>query len=387
LQGNCFEPDRSFPYAPFLDLLRKFCASAPPGRVAKAFGPTAAAQAQTMAWLAQVWGVAGVYGRALDLAAQALNLAESVGHRQFTAILRCVLGVLHLDLLAWAAAQTHLEIASALARESQAVHWVRTAAGWLASALAGQGQLTQAQRVLDAALPPATPMRFLGQRRAWAALAELRLAQGQAGDALAIAEQLLAATPQSGEHGEHAIPRLGSLRGAALAALGRYAEADAALRGACDVAGRHGARGLEWRTRAARARLYHAVGQVEAAEREAALSRDVIEACAASLDEAALREAFLRQATAALPAPRPLSPRQIEKKHFGGLTAREREVALRVAQGQSNRAIADDLVLSERTVEKHVENILAKLGFDSRAQIAAWVVEKRLGDGQSGDQK
>jgi len=55
------------------------------------------------------------------------------------------------------------------------------------------------------------------------------------------------------------------------------------------------------------------------------------------------------------------------------LTRREREVALRVAEGKSNRAIAEELVITERTVEGHVSNILAKRGFRSRAQIAAWV--------------
>ena len=62
----------------------------------------------------------------------------------------------------------------------------------------------------------------------------------------------------------------------------------------------------------------------------------------------------------------------------GGLTGREREVATLVATGKSNRAIADELVVSERTVESHVTNILGKLGFTSRAQIAAWVVEHGL---------
>ncbi len=45
---------------------------------------------------------------------------------------------------------------------------------------------------------------------------------------------------------------------------------------------------------------------------------------------------------------------------------------------RTNRDIGDQLVVSERTVEKHVENILAKLAFSSRAQIAAWAVEKAL---------
>lgn len=55
------------------------------------------------------------------------------------------------------------------------------------------------------------------------------------------------------------------------------------------------------------------------------------------------------------------------------LTRRERDVALRIAEGKSNRAIAEELVITERTVEGHVSNILAKRGFRSRAQIAAWV--------------
>ncbi|MEU9348107.1 LuxR C-terminal-related transcriptional regulator [Streptomyces sp. NPDC048278] len=54
------------------------------------------------------------------------------------------------------------------------------------------------------------------------------------------------------------------------------------------------------------------------------------------------------------------------------LTRREREVAALVAQGMNNRVIAAMLVLSPRTVEGHVENIRAKLGFGGRAQIAAW---------------
>ena len=54
------------------------------------------------------------------------------------------------------------------------------------------------------------------------------------------------------------------------------------------------------------------------------------------------------------------------------LTAREREIAALVGQGHSNRAIADTLVLSERTVESHVSHILAKLGLETRAQVVAW---------------
>ncbi|MET7517724.1 LuxR C-terminal-related transcriptional regulator [Streptomyces sp. NPDC005480] len=54
------------------------------------------------------------------------------------------------------------------------------------------------------------------------------------------------------------------------------------------------------------------------------------------------------------------------------LTPREREVVHLVAAGLTNRAIATQLVISRRTAEGHVERILAKLGFTSRAQIASW---------------
>ncbi|WP_236796907.1 LuxR C-terminal-related transcriptional regulator [Amycolatopsis sp. GM8] len=61
----------------------------------------------------------------------------------------------------------------------------------------------------------------------------------------------------------------------------------------------------------------------------------------------------------------------------GGLTPREREISELVAEGLSNREIAARLVIAQRTAETHVENILAKLGFTSRAQIAAWLAENR----------
>jgi non-specific serine/threonine protein kinase len=58
------------------------------------------------------------------------------------------------------------------------------------------------------------------------------------------------------------------------------------------------------------------------------------------------------------------------------LTKRELEVATLVAQGLTNRAVATKLVISQRTAQGHVEHVLAKLGFTSRAQIAAWMVEQ-----------
>ena len=62
----------------------------------------------------------------------------------------------------------------------------------------------------------------------------------------------------------------------------------------------------------------------------------------------------------------------------GGLTPRERQIAALIVRGRSNRAIADELVISPATAARHVANILLKLGFSSRAQVAAWAAS---GDG------
>jgi non-specific serine/threonine protein kinase len=73
-----------------------------------------------------------------------------------------------------------------------------------------------------------------------------------------------------------------------------------------------------------------------------------------------------RQDDPAIPAPRSVAA------DFG-LTRREREVAALIAEGLSNREIAARLVVAQRTAEGHVENILSKLGFTSRAQVAGWL--------------
>jgi predicted ATPase/DNA-binding CsgD family transcriptional regulator len=59
------------------------------------------------------------------------------------------------------------------------------------------------------------------------------------------------------------------------------------------------------------------------------------------------------------------------------LTRREQEVAGLVAAGLSNKDIASRLVIAQRTAEGHIEHILTKLGFNSRAQIAAWAAGRR----------
>jgi predicted ATPase/class 3 adenylate cyclase/DNA-binding CsgD family transcriptional regulator len=74
----------------------------------------------------------------------------------------------------------------------------------------------------------------------------------------------------------------------------------------------------------------------------------------------------------------PGSTERSEKERFSGLTKREREVAAWIAQGKSNREIAEAMTVGARTVETYVTRILAKLGLDSRVQVATWAIEKQL---------
>jgi DNA-binding CsgD family transcriptional regulator/biotin operon repressor len=74
---------------------------------------------------------------------------------------------------------------------------------------------------------------------------------------------------------------------------------------------------------------------------------------------------------APIPRPRPAASSEVST-----LTPRELEIARLIARGLSNRAIADELVISQATVARHVANMLTKLGFNSRAQVAAWMARQ-----------
>jgi pimeloyl-ACP methyl ester carboxylesterase/DNA-binding CsgD family transcriptional regulator len=69
-------------------------------------------------------------------------------------------------------------------------------------------------------------------------------------------------------------------------------------------------------------------------------------------------------------------------RRAGPLSQREQEVATLVALGLSNRQIAEELVIAESTAERHIANILNKLGYHSRTQIATWAVERGLARGE-----
>jgi non-specific serine/threonine protein kinase len=94
---------------------------------------------------------------------------------------------------------------------------------------------------------------------------------------------------------------------------------------------------------------------------------------AASVADVSLRETFQSAAGRLLPDSHPAADSGI-----GGLTAREREVAALVGRGLTNQQIATALVVEKRTVETHIGNILAKLGYSSRAQLIALAFDRGL---------
>ena len=322
-------------------------------------------------------GPQGAYSRALELAQRALEIGEEIQHDQWAIAAHCVLGVLNMDLLALPQARQHLEQALTLAQELGSSVWIGSVAAYLASTCVLQDDLSRAEAVLDAALTPDTPAQTQMQRLCWCARAELLLSRGEPDPALLIVDRLIASDPNVTP--EAVIPRLWKMRGEALAGLERLEEAGTVLQAAQAAAVEQGARAWLWRLHISLGKVYRVHGRRPEAEAEFTSARNLIAELASSIKDQKLGEIFLDGALTMIPSPAPISPRQAGKEEFGGLTAREREVAALIAQGNSNREIAEHLVVSERTVESHVTNILSKLGFPSRASIAVWAVGKGLG--------
>ncbi len=320
-------------------------------------------------------GFRGDYGRALDSVRSGLAIAEEIEHREWTTAGHYYLGMLYLDLLALPEAQEHLERASALAHEIGSGYWIQSAAMWLTGVRIAQRDLAQARAVFEAAFGPAAPVESLGLP-ALLAQSELALAEGHGELALQCVDRVSVFMANAPDN--FMTPLLSKWRGEALAVLRRDDEAEAALLAARKAAEALGLRPILWRIHVALGDLYHARARRVEAESAFAAARTIIEELAAAIPDPALRDNLLRRAFEMIPPAPQVTPLRAAKKEFGGLTAREREVAALIAQGKSNREIAEALVVGERTVEAHVGNILSKLGFTSRAQIAVWAVEKGL---------
>jgi DNA-binding CsgD family transcriptional regulator len=335
-----------------------------------------AGEAQELMYLGLGLGSRGQYNRALQATQACLAIAEEIEHRAWIAGGHFTLGAIYLDLLALPLAREHAEHALATAQAIDSQFLIRTATSFLAIICVAQPDLTRAEALLDAALDRDAPSETLAQRLIWRARAELALARKDYTATLQIVDQLTESAANLTP--DRVIARLWYLRAQALLGLGRMDEAETLLNEALLGAQEHGHLALVWRILATLGRLYRSQNRRELMEQMVAQAREVVAALAEQVPDPALRETFVAGAGAQLPHQRPPSPLRSARQTYDGLTAREREVAALIAQGLSNRALADTLVVSERTIAKHVENILSKLHFTSRAQIAAWAVEKGL---------
>jgi tetratricopeptide (TPR) repeat protein/DNA-binding CsgD family transcriptional regulator len=327
-------------------------------------------------WLGMNLNASGNYSGFSHLR-EGLALAEAINHQHFVGIAHMILGMSYLEILAPKLARDHLERALHLAHTTNSMIWVGMINAYLALTDLYLGDFADAESKLEAALQTGTTFDTMGNCHLWAARAELLLAQGQADKALLMIERLISSLPNVDEEGEYSNARLSKLRGDILLALRRYASAEKALRGALASAQALDLKPQEWRAWKSLSRLYRTQGKLELAEEASIMAGTVIEEVAASLD-GELRDPFQERATAQWKGLVILSRKEAGKRQFGGLTVREREVAGLIAAGKSNLEIAEALTLSHRTVEAHIGNILTKLQFNSRAQIAVWAVEKGL---------
>ncbi len=249
------------------------------------------------------------------------------------------------------------EFARAEKAYRQASQFGRTPQPGLALLRLAQGQLPAAaaaiRRAVDEAQDRPTRAKVL------AAHAEIMLAVGDLPVARAAAEELTTVAADLDAP---------LLRAVAAHARGAVHLAEGDARAAVDALRRAWAawQELEAPYEAARARVliglaYRARGDTDTAAMELDAARWVFRQLGAMPDVIRV-EALVREA-----APK-----------AGGLTAREVEVLRLVSAGKTNRAIAADLFLSERTVDRHVSNIFTKLGLSSRAAASAYAVEHDL---------
>ncbi len=221
-----------------------------------------------------------------------------------------------------------------------------------------QGRLTVAdtsiRRVVDEAQDPIARAPVLG------AYVEVVLAGGDVAAGRAAADELTIIAREMNAPFLHAMAQ--RCDGAVLLAEGDPRAGLAALRQSWT-----GWRKLDAPYESARVRIlialaYRALGDDDSADMELGAARTVLDHLDAAPELARVEE--LSGITTVATA--------------GGLTARETQVLALVATGMTNRAIADDLVISEKTVARHVSNIFTKLGLSSRSAATAYAYEHDL---------
>jgi DNA-binding CsgD family transcriptional regulator/tetratricopeptide (TPR) repeat protein len=318
----------------------------------------------------------GQFGRGLAHAHKGRKLAMEIDHQQWICGAHCYLGHIYVLMLEPALALHHLDAGLQLAARLGSAWWIGHIRVCQALAYLQRGLCKQAEATLRTVMLPEQEPRTLTERRLVWAWGELALAQGEPHAALQIALRLIASAP--GEMRPQPIPRLLKLQGEALVASKRLSEAVEALEEAKRGALERRETPLLWQIHRSLGQVYRRLKREEQAQGEWAAAREIIGKLVATIEDETLREHFSHTALSSLPKEKPLLASRAIASQFGGLTERERQVATLIAQGRSNREIAETLVISYRTVETHIANIMFKLSCTSRSQVAAWVVEKGL---------
>jgi ATP/maltotriose-dependent transcriptional regulator MalT len=246
-------------------------------------------------------------------------------------------------------------------------------AGHLVRTYLALNEMEPAEKLLQETLTDDTPMNAESLRALWLGRAEWLLKQGMGEEARALIARMIQHTPHA--DGQAVSPRLWLIHAQALRALERYTDAESLLRVALPVALAAQLLPLAWRIHLELGLTLRAMRRAGEAQEQFSAARKVIDGLASKISDETMRATFLQRALGLLPNP---TEKEKVKSEFGGLTVRERGIAALVAGGLSNADIAERLVLSRRTVEAHVANILTKLSLRTRAQIAAWAVEKGL---------
>lgn len=326
--------------------------------------------------LASYHGIRGNYLDAVDLIQQGLSVAGEIDHREWIALGHQILGRLHLDLFSFDTAELYLTRSLETAAKVGAPLHGRLAAAYLAHVDINRGELQAAlgrlAGPLDLDLPPQT---VIG-RKGWATQASIALAAGQPEHALAIVERLIETTLNTSP--QHVVPLHNRLRSEALTQLRRFEESKDHLLVAIESATASGYLPVLWRLHVALGRLYLEWQRDREADSAFSDARELVNELASAIPDDELRANYLHQTADRIPAPRNMTALQSAKLRYDGLTARQREVAALVARGYSNSEIAAELHISGRTAEGHVTAILTTLDFTSRAQIAAWAVDRKL---------
>ncbi len=331
----------------------------------------------------------GEFGQALAHTRKGLETAARIDHRQWIAASYATQGEIEVRLLQFRQAIATLESGLTLAKDLGSEYWSNhmTVTLALAQLIAKDGQAAlKTLQAQDPSLPEweTHAIHTLGERDILWAWGETLLFFGRSAEALAVANRLLALAYGSFDLSEErtdlepAVPALLKLKGEALTALNRLEEARQALERAMSAAIERPARPVLWQIQRSLGYCFLQLKQWQLAEDQFAAARTQIQALAHTIDDAGLRAAFLQAALESIPPEKAHPTGRKGLEPYSGLTTRQRQVAALVAQGKSNREIAGALVLSERTVENHIARIFGRLGFDSRAQIAAWVVKSGL---------